>query len=99
MDREREVPAGGALHAPVRAGGRGCCNPRHRRRGGAGGHPRHRGALEVSGEAQMTLEEHLAVPYVLRMESVAGPGGEWLRRAAYPELPGCVAEGASPLEA
>ena len=47
----------------------------------------------------MTLEEHLAVPYVLCLESVAGPGGEWVRRAHYPELPGCVGEGASPLEA
>ena len=47
----------------------------------------------------MTLEEHLAVPYVLCLESVPGPDGEWLRRAAYPELPGCVGEGASPLDA
>ncbi|HEY7067524.1 MAG TPA: hypothetical protein VII06_39070 [Chloroflexota bacterium] len=47
----------------------------------------------------MTLEEHLAVPYVLRLESVVGPGGDWLRRAIYPELPGCVGEAASPLEA
>jgi predicted RNase H-like HicB family nuclease len=47
----------------------------------------------------MTLEEHLAVPYVLCLESVAGPDGEWQRRARYPELPGCVGEGASPLEA
>ena len=47
----------------------------------------------------MTLEEHLAVPYVLCLESVAAPDGEWLRRAHYPELPGCVGEGASPLDA
>jgi len=47
----------------------------------------------------MTLEEHLAVPYVLRMESVARPDGDWVRRALYPELPGCVAEADSPLEA
>ncbi len=47
----------------------------------------------------MTLEEHLAVPYVLCLESVPGRDGEWLRRARYPELPGCVGEGASPLEA
>jgi predicted RNase H-like HicB family nuclease len=36
---------------------------------------------------------------VLCLESVAGPDGEWLRRACYPELPGCVGEGASPLDA
>jgi hypothetical protein len=29
----------------------------------------------------MTLEEHLAVPYVLCLESAAGPDGDWVRRA------------------
>ena len=33
----------------------------------------------------MTLEEYLAVPYVLTMESVCRPDGEWVRRASYPE--------------
>lgn len=47
----------------------------------------------------MTFEEHLAVPYILTMESVEGPDGEWVRRAAYPELPGCVAEAFSPIDA
>jgi predicted RNase H-like HicB family nuclease len=47
----------------------------------------------------VTPEEHLAVPYVLVMESVEGPDGNWLRRAAYPELPGCVAQAPSPGEA
>ena len=47
----------------------------------------------------MTLEEYLAVPYVLTMESVARPDGEWVRRASYPELPGCVAEAYSPIDA
>jgi predicted RNase H-like HicB family nuclease len=47
----------------------------------------------------MTLEEHLAVPYVLCLESVARPDGDWVRRACYPELPGCVGEGATPFEA
>ncbi len=47
----------------------------------------------------MTLEEHLAVPYVLCVESVALANGDWVRRATYPELPGCVAEAASPVEA
>ena len=41
----------------------------------------------------MTLEEYLAIPYVLVVESFEGPDGEWLRRAAYPELPGCTVEG------
>lgn len=47
----------------------------------------------------MTLEEYLAVPYLLRVESVRKPDGDWVRRAAYPELPGCVADAYSPVEA
>ena len=47
----------------------------------------------------LTLEEYLAVPYVLTMESVEKADGEWVRRASYPELPGCVAEAWSPVEA
>ena len=47
----------------------------------------------------MTIEEHLAVPYVLVMESVERPDGEWVRQASYPELPGCVVEAEGPLEA
>jgi hypothetical protein len=38
-----------------------------------------------------------AVPYLLAMESVER-GGEWLRRAEYPEL-GCAAEASSAVEA
>jgi predicted RNase H-like HicB family nuclease len=45
-----------------------------------------------------TLEDYEAVPYVLVLESVER-GGEWLRRAEYPELPGCAAEADSALEA
>ena len=41
----------------------------------------------------MELEEYLAVPYKLIMESFEGPDGDWLRRASYPELPGCDVEG------
>jgi hypothetical protein len=41
----------------------------------------------------MDLEEHLAVPYKLVIESFEGPDGDWLRRASYPELPGCDVEG------
>lgn len=47
----------------------------------------------------MTIEEYLAVPYILCMESFEHPSGEWLRRAWYPELPGAVAEAFSPIEA
>jgi hypothetical protein len=36
--------------------------------------------------------EHLAVPYVVTMEAVPGPGGQWVCRAAHPELPGVAAE-------
>ncbi len=38
------------------------------------------------------------MPYLLVLESVER-GGEWLRRAEYPELPGCFAEAASAIEA
>ncbi|HZB33487.1 MAG TPA: hypothetical protein VE465_25235 [Streptosporangiaceae bacterium] len=47
----------------------------------------------------MTREEYLRVPYVLVVESVAKPGGEWLRRASYPELRGAQAEAESVIEA
>jgi len=30
--------------------------------------------------------EYLAIPYVLVVESVEGPDGQWFRRAMYPEL-------------
>jgi hypothetical protein len=47
----------------------------------------------------MTREEYLRVPYVLVVESVAKPSGEWLRRASYPELHGAQAEAESVIEA
>jgi predicted RNase H-like HicB family nuclease len=47
----------------------------------------------------MTFEEYMAVPYVLRVAAVMGTDGRWLRRAEYPELPGCFGEGLSPEEA
>ena len=46
----------------------------------------------------MTPEEYLAIPYVLVVESVEGPDGEWFRRAAYPEL-GIVGEAHTPTDA
>ncbi|HUZ76990.1 MAG TPA: hypothetical protein VMV93_05325 [Chloroflexota bacterium] len=47
----------------------------------------------------MTLEEHLAVPYVLAVEAVQHSDGEWVRRAWHPELPGCVVEADSIIDA
>ena len=47
----------------------------------------------------MTFEEYMAVPYVLRVAAVRGADGRWLRRAEYPEFPGCFGEGPSPEEA
>ena len=44
------------------------------------------------------LAYYEAVPYLLVVESIER-GGEWLRRAEHPELPGCVAESASAVEA
>jgi hypothetical protein len=44
------------------------------------------------------LLEDLAVPYVVRVTSVKDSGG-WLRRAEYPELPGCFIESYSALDA
>ena len=42
----------------------------------------------------MHLRELLAVPYLLEAEAVERAPGQWLIRLAYPELPGCAAEGA-----
>lgn len=44
------------------------------------------------------LAYYEAVPYLLVVESVER-GGQWLRRAEYPELPGCFAEAESAVEA
>lgn len=47
----------------------------------------------------MTLEEYLAVPYVLDVRAVCGPDGEWVCQVEYEELPGCKAQARSPLDA
>ena len=47
----------------------------------------------------MTPDEYLRVPYVLVLESVQRPNGDWCRRASYPELPGATAEAQSAVEA
>ncbi len=49
-------------------------------------------------EEPRTLAFYEAVPYLLVIESIEREG-EWLRRAEYPELPGCVAEAPSTVEA
>lgn len=41
----------------------------------------------------MNLRELLSVPYLLEAEAVETEPGKWLLRFAYPELPGCTAEG------
>lgn len=42
----------------------------------------------------MNLRELLSIPYLLEAEAVETAPGQWLVRLAYPELPGCTAEGA-----
>jgi hypothetical protein len=41
----------------------------------------------------LNLRELLSVPYLLEAEAVETGSGTWLLRFAYPELPGCTAEG------
>jgi predicted RNase H-like HicB family nuclease len=52
----------------------------------------------VGSEPAADLAYYEAVPYLLVVESVER-GGDWLRRAEYPELPGCAAEAPSATEA
>ena len=42
----------------------------------------------------MDLRDFLSIPYLLEAEAVETEPGKWLVRLAYPELPGCSAEGA-----
>jgi predicted RNase H-like HicB family nuclease len=41
----------------------------------------------------LDLREFLSIPYLLEAEAVEAGPGKWLVRLAYPELPGCTAEG------
>jgi len=41
----------------------------------------------------LDLRELLSVPYLLEAEALETEPGRWLLRLAYPELPGCTAEG------
>jgi hypothetical protein len=43
-------------------------------------------------EERLRLRDYLSVPYVLEAETVELAPGSWIRRVAYPELPGCIAE-------
>jgi hypothetical protein len=43
-------------------------------------------------EERLRLRDYLSVPYVLEAETVEVAPGSWIRRVAYPELPGCIAE-------
>jgi predicted RNase H-like HicB family nuclease len=49
-------------------------------------------------ERRPDLAYYEAVPYLLVIESIERTG-EWFRRAAHPELPGCMAEAPSAVEA
>ena len=53
---------------------------------------------ESESDVGRDLAYYEAVPYLLVLETVER-GGEWLRRAAYPELPGCVVEAPAAVEA
>jgi predicted RNase H-like HicB family nuclease len=44
-------------------------------------------------------EDHLAVPYIVVMTPVESASGEWVCRAEYPEVDGCVGEALSPEQA
>jgi len=48
---------------------------------------------------RLSLEEYLAIPYVLDVAAVEGDDGQWICRVAYDELPGCISEASTPLEA
>ena len=47
----------------------------------------------------MEFADYIAIPYVAVVSSVETPDGEWVRRAEYPELPGCRVEARSLLAA
>src|SRR5260370_7654188 len=47
-----------------------------------------------ASEGNLRLIDHLSVPYRLEAETAELADGAWVRRVAYPELPGCTAESA-----
>jgi hypothetical protein len=50
------------------------------------------GGYRADREEHLRLREYLSVPYLLEAETVEVAPGSWLRRVAYPELPGCTTE-------
>jgi hypothetical protein len=42
-------------------------------------------------EERLRLRDYLSVPYLLEAGTIE-VAGSWIRRVAYPELPGCIAE-------
>ena len=55
-------------------------------------------AIRTEEADRPDLAYYEAVPYLLVIESVERQG-QWLRRAEHPELPGCVVEAPSAVEA
>jgi hypothetical protein len=53
---------------------------------------------EDGADTARGLDYYEGVPYLLVIDSIER-GGQWLRRAEHPELPGCVVEAPSALEA
>jgi hypothetical protein len=43
-------------------------------------------------EDGLRLGDYLSVPYLLQAATIEIAPGSWIRRVAYPELPGCAAE-------
>jgi predicted RNase H-like HicB family nuclease len=52
------------------------------------------GSMATNGSA-LSMREWLSIPYRIEACTTQGPDGAWLRRATYPELPGCMAEAAT----
>jgi predicted RNase H-like HicB family nuclease len=48
---------------------------------------------------ELGTSAYLDIPYVLTVQSVEKADGRWLCRLSYDELPGCVAEAPTALEA
>ncbi len=48
--------------------------------------------IEQPDERTLSLRELLSVPYRIEASTTEDPSGQWVRRAAYPELPGCTVE-------
>jgi predicted RNase H-like HicB family nuclease len=57
------------------------------------------GISALAGASAMKLSEYLRIPYLLQASSVQSQDGRWVRRAEFPELPHCVAESSSIVDA